>query len=34
MEENVKSRLDEIKSAFPHDEIQIQKADTFADISK
>ena len=24
MEENVKSRLDEIKSAFPHEEKQIQ----------
>ena len=32
MEENVKSRLDEIKSAFPHDEKQIQKAETLADL--
>ena len=34
MEENVKSRLDEIKSAFPHDEKQIQKAETLADLMK
>lgn len=34
MEENVKSRLDEIKSAFPHDEKQIQKAETLADLIK
>ena len=33
MEENVK-RLDEIKSAFPHDEKQIQKAETLADLIK
>ena len=33
MEENVK-RLDEIKSAFPHDEKQIQKAETLADLMK
>lgn len=32
MEENVKSRLDEIKSAFPKDEKQIQKAETLADL--
>ena len=31
MEENVK-RLEEIKSAFPHDEKQIQKAETLADL--
>ena len=34
MEENVKSRLDEIKSAFPHEEKQIQKAETLADLIK
>ena len=34
MEENIKSRLDEIKSAFPHDEKQIQKAETLADLIK
>ena len=34
MEENVKSRLDEIKSAFPHDEKQIQKAETLAALIK
>ena len=34
MEENVKSRLEEIKSAFPHDEKQIQKAETLADLIK
>lgn len=34
MEENKKSRLDEIKSAFPHDEKQIQKAETLADLIK
>ena len=34
MEENVKSRLDEIKSAFPHNEKQIQKAETLADLMK
>ena len=34
MEENVKSRLDEIKSAFPHDEEQIQKAETLAALIK
>ena len=34
MEENVKSRLDEIKSAFPKDEKQIQKAETLADLIK
>lgn len=34
MEENVKSRLDEIKSAFPKDEEQIQKAKTLADLIK
>ena len=33
MEENVK-RLEEIKSAFPHDEKQIQKAETLADLIK
>lgn len=33
MEENIK-RLDEIKSAFPHDEKQIQKAETLADLIK
>ena len=33
MEENVK-RLDEIKSAFPKDEKQIQKAETLADLIK
>ena len=33
MEENVK-RLDEIKSAFPHEEKQIQKAETLADLIK
>ena len=33
MEENVK-RLEEIKSAFPHDEKQIQKAETLADLMK
>ncbi len=31
MEENVK-RLDEIKSAFPHEEKQIQKAETLSDL--
>lgn len=31
MEENVK-RLEEIKSAFPHDEKQIQKAETLTDL--
>ena len=34
MEENIKSRLDEIKSAFPHEEKQIQKAETLADLIK
>ena len=34
MEENVKSRLEEIKSAFTHDEKQIQKAETLADLIK
>lgn len=34
MEENIKSRLDEIKSAFPHDEKQIQKAETLAALIK
>lgn len=34
MEENVKSRLEEIKSAFPKDEKQIQKAETLADLIK
>ena len=34
MEENVKSRLDEITSAVPHDEKQIQKAETLADLIK
>lgn len=34
MEENVKSRLDEIKSAFPKDEKQIQNAETLADLIK
>ena len=33
MEENVK-RLEEIKSAFPHDEKQIQKAETLSDLMK
>ena len=33
MEENVK-RLEEIKSAFPHEEKQIQKAETLADLIK
>ena len=33
MEENIK-RLEEIKSAFPHDEKQIQKAETLADLIK
>ena len=33
MEENVK-RLEEIKSAFPNDEKQIQKAETLADLIK
>ena len=33
MEENVK-RLEEIKSAFPHDEKQIQNAETLADLIK
>ena len=33
MEENIK-RLEEIKSAFPHDEKQIQKAETLADLMK
>lgn len=33
MEENIK-RLEEIKSAFPHDENQIQKAETLADLIK
>lgn len=33
MEENVK-RLEEIKSAFPHDAKQIQKAETLADLIK
>ena len=34
MKENVKSRLDEIKSAFPHEEKQIQKAETLAALIK
>ena len=34
MEENNIKRLDEIKSAFPHDEKQIQKAETLADLIK
>ena len=34
MEENVKSRLDEIKSAFPKDAELIQKAETLADLIK
>ena len=33
MEENVK-RLEEIKSAFPHEEKQIQKAETLSDLIK
>lgn len=33
MEENIK-RLEEIKSAFPHDAKQIQKAETLADLIK
>ena len=33
MEENI-NRLDEIKSAFPHEEKQIQKAETLADLIK
>ena len=33
MEENIK-RLDEIKSAFPKDEEQIQNAETLADLIK
>lgn len=33
MEENIK-RLEEIKSAFPHDEKQIQKAETLTDLIK
>ena len=33
MEENIK-RLEEIKSAFPHEEKQIQKAETLADLIK
>ena len=34
MEENKKSRLEEIKSAFPNEEKQIQKAETLADLIK
>ena len=34
MEENVKSRLEEIKSAFPKDAEQIQKAETLAALIK
>ena len=34
MEENVKSRLEEIKSAFPKDAKQIQKAETLAALIK
>lgn len=34
MEENKKSRLEEIKSAFPKDAEQIQKAETLADLIK
>lgn len=34
MEENVKSRLEEIKSAFPKDAEQIQKAETLTDLIK
>ena len=34
MEENVKSRLDEIKSAFPKDAELIQKAETLSDLIK
>ena len=34
MEENIKSRLEEIKSAFPHEEKQIQKAETLAALIK
>lgn len=34
MEENIKSRLDEIKSAFPKDAELIQKAETLADLIK
>lgn len=34
MEENIKSRLDEIKSAFPKDAELIQKAETLSDLIK
>lgn len=34
MEENIKSRLEEIKSAFPKDAELIQKAETLADLIK